>query len=127
MTPPTRLCPGFDRTRRLRPGSGLFFPLAARSRAGHGRPLRIDGGRTLGLDALQYFNDFVEFSLALNKLDGRKIGSRESYRVGADPGYFHYLRADEELTRVLAKASRRGALHPQTELLPFGWTISGVI
>ena len=68
------------------------------------RELIEDG--TLGLDALQYFSDFVAFSVALNKLDRRKTPPRESYRDGVDPGYFHFLRADDELEGVFGESVR---------------------
>ncbi len=56
--------------------------------------------RTLGLDALAYFNDFVEFSLALGRLDGRATLQHADRRAAVAPDYQKFLRPAEELSQL---------------------------
>ena len=62
------------------------------------RELIEDG--TLGAEALRRVDEFVEFSLGLNRLDGRQLPPRESYRAVVDPDQFKFLRPDEELAEL---------------------------
>ncbi|HUO55537.1 MAG TPA: glycoside hydrolase family 15 protein [Rhodoblastus sp.] len=62
------------------------------------RELIEDG--TLGSDALRRFDEFVAFSLTLNRLDGRNLPPRESFRDRVEPDQFKFLRADEELAEI---------------------------
>ncbi|MCC2659067.1 MAG: Glucan 1,4-alpha-glucosidase [Panacagrimonas sp.] len=55
----------------------------------------------LGIEARMHFGDFVRFSLALNRIDGRAMRAESAQRVArAQPGFRKFLRDDEELAGV---------------------------
>jgi glucoamylase len=56
--------------------------------------------RTLGPEALQYFNDFVEFSLTLGQLDGPALLRRGDFRRAVDPAFLVFARTNEELDAI---------------------------
>jgi glucoamylase len=49
----------------------------------------------LGTEALRYFADFVQFSLALRSLDGRALAAAPEWRTKIAPGFEQYTRGDE--------------------------------
>ncbi len=66
----------------------------------------IDALRTLieenilGQDALQYLDDFVEFSLGLCRLNGPEFLAHGDFRAKAAPGGLKILRSNEELAQI---------------------------
>ncbi|MGD0634238.1 MAG: glycoside hydrolase family 15 protein [Beijerinckiaceae bacterium] len=56
--------------------------------------------RTLEPQALQYFNDFVEFSLALGQVDGPALLRHGDFRRAADPAFLPFARTGEELAAI---------------------------
>lgn len=63
------------------------------------RELIEDG--TLGPGALDHFNDFVEFSLALNKLDGPALLRLDDFRQKVDPEVLKFVRDDGDFRSVV--------------------------
>jgi len=55
-------------------------------------------------EALTHFADFVQFSLALDDLDGRSLVSAPAWRDKVIPDFQKYVRPDEELTTVRGSA-----------------------
>jgi glucoamylase len=55
---------------------------------------------TLGDEALQLFEQFVQFSTGLDQLDGRTLVAQPQWRERVQPAFVQYLRADAELSRV---------------------------
>ncbi len=55
----------------------------------------------LGTEALEYFNDFVEFSLSLNRLDGPALLRLGDFRQKIDPELRKYLRNSEDLNTIV--------------------------
>ncbi len=55
---------------------------------------------TLGDEALQLFEQFVHFSLALDELDGRTLVQQPQWRERVKPDFVQYLRQDEDLAQV---------------------------
>ena len=53
---------------------------------------------TLGDEALQLFEQFVGFSLALDELDGRPLVAQPQWRERVQPAYLQYLRNDADLS-----------------------------
>ena len=63
------------------------------------RLLQADG--TLAADkALEYFRDFVQFSLSLFNLDGRSLVEAPAWRAGVVPDFAKFVRADADLGAV---------------------------
>jgi len=54
----------------------------------------------LGAEALTHLADFVRFSLALNRLDGRALLPGTLRRARAAPDFQRFLRDDEELAQI---------------------------
>ena len=52
---------------------------------------------TLGDEALQLFEQFVQFSLGLDQLDGRTLVQHPQWRERVQPDFVQYLRPDAEL------------------------------
>jgi glucoamylase len=63
------------------------------------RLVRADGGITSAA-ALEYFHDFVQFSLSLLTLDGRSLVSSSGWRAGVHPDFAKFIRADADLGAV---------------------------
>jgi glucoamylase len=57
--------------------------------------------QTLGAEALEYFVDFIQFSLALCRLDGRLLLERADFRRAIDPACRVYVRSDAELADIV--------------------------
>ncbi len=55
---------------------------------------------TLGDEALQLFEQFVHFSLALDELDGRTLVAQPQWRERVKPEFVQYLRQDTDLSQV---------------------------
>jgi glucoamylase len=106
--------PGFGQTIRPRKGSVLASPIAAdwdpqpdyffhwyRDSALVMDALRllVDTG-SLGREARAHFQDFVDFSVALQKLDGRTPAAAPSWRERCAAEFYKFLRSDTELARV---------------------------
>lgn len=53
---------------------------------------------TLGDEALQLFEQFVQFSLSLDQLDGRTLVGQPQWRERVQPAFVQYLRTDAELS-----------------------------
>ncbi len=63
------------------------------------RLLRSDG--SLGeAGALEYFRDFVEFSLSLLRVDGNALVAASAWRAGVQPDFEKFVRPDVELGPV---------------------------
>ncbi len=62
------------------------------------RLLRTDG--TVGEEGTALFGDFVTFSLALGRLDGRELAASGQWRMRVAPDFVRFLRSSEELARV---------------------------
>jgi len=62
------------------------------------RELIKDG--TLEPDALQYFNDFIEFSRTLGQLDGPALLRRSDVRQPIDPAFLKFARTNDELAAI---------------------------
>jgi glucoamylase len=67
----------------------------------------IDAVRLLGADgslaqarALEYFRDFVHFSLSLSELDGRVLINFPGWRAGVTADFAKFVRPNEELAAV---------------------------
>ena len=56
--------------------------------------------RRVGDDALRHLHDFVRFSLALNRLDGRVLAAEADRRARVAPEFLQYLREDGELATI---------------------------
>ena len=56
--------------------------------------------QTLGLDAIGYLTDFVQFSLGLCRLDGRAFLRRGDFRRAIDPAFLVHARSESELSQV---------------------------
>ena len=63
------------------------------------RLVRADGGITSAA-ALEYFHDFVQFSLALLTLEGRSLVSSPGWRAGAQSDFAKFIRTDADLGAV---------------------------
>jgi glucoamylase len=63
------------------------------------RLLRADGSVTVP-QALEYFHDFVEFSLSLLTVDGHALVASSAWRAGIQPDFQKFVRPDEELLPV---------------------------
>ena len=50
-----------------------------------------------GDEALQLFEQFVQFSLGADQLDGRKLLAQPQWRERVQPDYLQYLRPDADL------------------------------
>lgn len=57
--------------------------------------------RTLGVEALEYFVDFAQFSLALCRLDGRASVGRDDFRRAIDPAYRIFARPSAEVREIV--------------------------
>ena len=63
------------------------------------RLVLADGGITSAA-ALEYFHDFVKFSLALLTLDGRSLVASPAWRAGVQPDFAKFVRTDADLGAV---------------------------
>jgi len=50
--------------------------------------------------ALEYFHDFVQFSLSLLELDGRALVASPGWRAGVQPDFAKFIRADTDLGTI---------------------------
>ena len=50
--------------------------------------------------ALEYFRDFVHFSLSLLELDGRALVAAPGWRAGVRPDFARFIRTDAELSTI---------------------------
>jgi glucoamylase len=50
--------------------------------------------------ALEYFHDFVHFSLSLLELDGRALVAAPGWRAGVQPDFAKFIRTDADLSAV---------------------------
>ena len=64
------------------------------------RLLRADGSLTAPR-ALEYFHDFVEFSLSLLTLDGHALVSSSAWRAGVLADFQKFVRPDEEFSSII--------------------------
>lgn len=107
--------PGFGQAVKPAPGSVLASPESAaydpdpdyffhwlRDSALVMDALRVlIADRTLGVKALEYFVDFVQFSLTLCRLDGRAFLGRDEFWRTIDPASRIYARSDAELREIV--------------------------
>jgi glucoamylase len=77
------------------------------------RLLHADG--TLGDEALTYFAEFVQFSLALNALDGGTLVASSAWRSRVSADFEQFVRTDEDLAGAHA-----GAILSETRVNPDG-------
>ena len=63
------------------------------------RALIVD--RAFGPDVLQHFSDFIDFSLALCRLDGGEFVKRADFGATIDPASRVYARSADELSRIV--------------------------
>jgi glucoamylase len=63
------------------------------------RLIRADG-LIAAAAALEYFHDFVEFSLSLLSLDGRALVTSSAWRAGVQPDFAKFIRTDADLAAV---------------------------
>ncbi len=63
------------------------------------RLIRADG-LISAATALEYFHDFVEFSLSLLSLDGRALVTSSAWRAGVQPDFAKFIRTDADLAAV---------------------------
>jgi len=61
---------------------------------------------TLGDEALQLFEEFVQFSLGLDELDGRALVAQPQWRERVQPAFVQYLRTDPELSQAYGQQIR---------------------
>jgi glucoamylase len=110
--------PGFGRTVRPVKGSVIASPVLAdwdpepdyffhwfRDSAVVMESIRLlfEAG-DLGPEALQHFGDFVQFSLNLQSLDGRKVIANAAWRENVAADFMKFLRRDDELEGVHGEA-----------------------
>ena len=112
--------PGFGQRVRARPGSVVASPVLAsydpdpdyffhwyRDSAVVMDALRILFERgTLGAEALQRFDEFVQFSLELDALDGRSLVQRPQWRTAVRADFTKFLRTDADLEQVQGERIR---------------------
>jgi glucoamylase len=110
--------PGFGQTMRPRPGSIVASPVLAsydpdpdyffhwfRDSAVVIDALRLlfeDG--LVGPQALRHLADFIDFSLALQQLDGRRLVAAPAWRGAVAPDFQRFVRDDAELAAVHGSA-----------------------
>jgi glucoamylase len=70
---------------------------------------------SIGSEALGHLQDFVHFSLSLQRLDGRKLASSPAWRAVVAPDFVQFLRTDADLT-----AARGAAIVAETRVNPDG-------
>ena len=107
--------PGFGQTVVPRPGSIVASPVLAAYDPDpdyffhwfRDSAVVMDAVRLLAADgslptarALEYFRDFVEFSLSLFALDGRSLVAAPAWRTRAQPDFVQFLRTDADLGAV---------------------------
>ena len=106
---------GFGQTIRPSPGSVLASPEIASYDPDpdyffhwlRDSALVMDALRTLiadrafGLEALQHLSNFVDFSLALCRLDGEDFVNRGDFGATIDPGSRVHARSADELSRIV--------------------------
>jgi len=63
------------------------------------RLMRADGLITTDA-ALEYFHDFVHFSLSLLTVDGRSLVTSSAWRAGVQPDFAKFIRTDADLGAV---------------------------
>jgi glucoamylase len=78
------------------------------------RLLRADGSVAEAL-ALEYFRDFVHFSLSLLELDGRALADSPGWRAGVTADFVKFVRPNEELAAV-----RGGLVSAEARVNPDG-------
>jgi glucoamylase len=77
---------------------------------------------TVGIEALEYFGDFVRFSRSLRQLDGRALVSTPSWRAKVAPDFIKFLRTDADLAAVRGEAvSAETRVNPDGTLDISGW------
>jgi glucoamylase len=54
----------------------------------------------VGGEALEYFIDFIRFSLRLCRLDGRDLSRRIDFREAIDPAFLKHVRPESELEQI---------------------------
>jgi glucoamylase len=63
------------------------------------RLLLVDGALARAA-ALEYFHDFVQFSLSLLELDGRALVASPGWRGGVQPDFAKFIRTDADLSAI---------------------------
>lgn len=111
----TKQRPGFGQTVHPRKGSIVASPVLAAYDPDpdyffhwfRDSAVVIDAVRLLLADgsltserALQYFHDFVQFSLSLLNLDGRSLVEAAGWRAGVAPDFAKFVRTDADLGAV---------------------------
>jgi glucoamylase len=85
------------------------------------RLLRADGLVT-STAALEYFHDFVHFSLALLTVDGSSLLTSSAWRAGVQPDFAKFIRTDADLGAVHAGlASAEARVNPDGTLDISNW------
>ena len=106
--------PGFGQRVIPRPGSVLASPVPARYDPDpdyffhwfRDSAIVIDALRVAvlagytGRSAVSRFREFLQFSLSLHSLDGRKYLERRNFRAGVQPAFRQYLRPDPEIAAL---------------------------
>ncbi len=84
------------------------------------RLLHEDG--TVGEEALAHLADFVRFSSALQRLDGRELVAHPGWRGAVAPEFRHFLRSDAELAGVHGAAVATDTrVNPDATIDISGW------
>ena len=111
--------PGFGQTVRPRKGSIVASPVLAAYDPDpdyffhwfRDSAVVMDAVRLLLADgslsraaALEYFHDFVQFSLSLLELDGQALVKEPGWRAGVKPDFAKFIRPDAELSAVRGEA-----------------------
>nr|CCD31971.1 Glucan 1,4-alpha-glucosidase [Methylocystis sp. SC2] len=79
--------------------------------------------RTLGVEALGYFVDFVQFSMALCRLDGRVLLRREDFRRAIAQSFRIFARSDAELKEIVGdRALGEARFNPDGTLDVIKWS-----
>ena len=89
----------------------------------------IDAVRLLAADgslapasALEYFRDFVQFSLSLNPLDGGALVTSSAWRAGVAPDFAKFVRTDADLGAVRGElVSAEARVNPDGSLDISNW------
>jgi glucoamylase len=85
------------------------------------RLLLADGAVT-SASALEYFRDFVDFSLFLHRLDGRTLVESPAWRAGVAPDFAKFVRTDADLGAIRGElVSAEARVNPDGTLDISNW------